>query len=321
MARRLWAHALVTVLATSSAVRPGRAAEPGVSIETIAQASGRPGECGRGAGEGADRWARARLPGLGQYCEGVRQATTLLAASPEAAIRAARAAAKALPGRAAPLVLEARALLRLGSKDEAWAAFESARAMDSRSLESAPTLADYARCAMRTAHRNEAVRAYRDLAVRAPLLESGGPRVRALLEAAELISSLGPEHLSEAVSYLAEARKQPSIPGLADYVLGAMALMLDRQGRVTESRMVASEASGPWQLADVDEKGGAGPALAPDLPPGELDAIVATLAEGRDRELAAERWAAFLEHGKSAPEPYRERARAHRDASGRGRNR
>lgn len=313
MKRSPWPRSLLATLVVSTAAGAAEGSGPGVTLETIAQVSGRPPECRRGVGEGADRWARARLPGLGRYCDELLHATTLLAGSPEAALRAARDAGAALPGRAASVVLEARALLRLGSKDQAWATFERARRLDSRSLEATPSLADYARTALFTGHNDEAARAYRDLALRVPLLESGVARVSALVSAAALVSALGPQHLPEAVSYLNEARRQSSEPGLAEVVAAALALALERQARLVEAQSVAAEGSGPWLVALLSGEPDAtrtGRVLLPDLPAGEIDAMVAVLASSRDPELARERWTAFLQHAPEAPEAYRELARA-----------
>lgn len=288
------------------------AASPEAPLETLSQASGRPAECSRGTGEGTSRWDRARLPGLGRHCDAIQRATARLSGDPEGAISLAREASVALAGRAAPLVVEARARLRLGAAQEAWAAFERARALDARSVEAPLALADYARAALRAAHQDDALRAYRDLAVRIELLGTDEARVRVLVEAGALAMSTGVERLPEAVGYLMEARGLSRAARSRDLASGALALALDRLGRADQARAVADEASGPWDLADP----GPGPegtrrADEPDLPEGERDAIIALLAETRDRELAAERWTSYLSHAGAAPAAYQKHARAH----------
>jgi hypothetical protein len=51
-------------------------------------------------------------------------------------------------------------------------------------------------------------------------------------------------------------------------------------------------------------------AALPVLPPGELHAIVAVLAEEVDRDLAIEQWTAYLEVQRDLPPSHAEHARA-----------
>jgi len=239
----------------------------------------------------------------------------LLGASPEAAIAAARAADAALPGRAAPVVLEARALFRSGKTPEAWEQFQRAQGLDPQSLRAPEALGDAARCAFAAGSHEQASLLYRRLVPQLDLLAEEGDRIRILVEAGMLAMSFGPDHLAEAVGYLAEARRRPNLPGLADVVIAAFALAADRQGHGEEAALAASEASGPWQLEGRREKASraVGPSL-PILPAGELDAMIALLAERRDRELAVERWTSFLDGAAKGPEAYLAHGRARRDA-------
>jgi hypothetical protein len=63
-----------------------------------------------------------------------------------------------------------------------------------------------------------------------------------LVEAATLVMRYDPTHLQEAVAYLNEARRQNAIPALRPFILGCLALALERQGRTEEARGVAREA-------------------------------------------------------------------------------
>ena len=131
----------------------------------------------------------------------------------------------------------------------------------------------------------------------------GSERIRrtATIEAAGLALARGPADLEEALGYLSEARASPAA-GDRDLVLGMLALTLDRAGRREQARAVAREASGPYDLENllspVERARVASPEAPlpaggaavfgrgrPLLPDGELHAVIATLAEGRDAAL------------------------------------
>lgn len=311
-------EALVGVLLAQMAAGAAPRAPDGAELLAFAAASPRPRECSGTSERGAERtlWDRARQPRLATYCDSLAAGYARLARAPEEALRAAQRANEALPGRAAPLVLEARALVALGRDADAHQRFGAARQRDRRSVESPGALHDLAVAALRTGKRDDAVRAFRALAPRAGLLGDGFERQRVYVEAAAAVMMLGSEGLDEAIGYLAEARRKGSRPGFGDYVLGALALALDRQGRSEEARGVAAEAGGAWYLArqtstDDDARARRRPLVAralPVLPAGELDAIVAMLAEREDPELARERWQALL-GGAGGKGPWAEHAK------------
>ena len=307
--------ALVFVLLAQAGAVP-RGPEGG-ELLSAAAASPRPRECTGTSPHGAERtvWDRARRPRLATFCDSLAQGYARLAQAPSEAQRAAQRAEKALPGRAAPLVLEARALVALGRDADAWKLFGDARKRDRRSVETPGALHALAVAAVRTKNQAEAVRAYRALAPRAGLLGDGFERQRVYVEAAATVMTVGEGGLDEAIGYLAEARRRRSRPGFGDYVLGTLALALDRQGRNEEARGVAAEAGGPWYLERASAAPEADPkarTLAPNarpvLPDGELDAIVAMLAEREAPELARERWQAFLD-GPAGKGPWAEHAK------------
>jgi tetratricopeptide (TPR) repeat protein len=266
-------------------------------------------------------WDRVKAPGLDRYCHALARGYALLRREPAAALGAADAAARALAGRAAPHALRGRALLWLGRVDQAWRAFERAFKLDKRSVEAPAALHDFAEAAARTSHRAQALWAYRALVPRVALLEDPVRRQRAYVEAAVRVMAAGPAALDEAIGYLTEARRQLCPPGYQAFVLGALALALDRQGRHEQARGVAAEAGGPWGLTRLTEPLGdptqAVPApaqrkptegIAPVLPDGELRAMIAVLAEREDRELAAEQWRAYLRDDTRAVRAWREHA-------------
>src|SRR5690606_34833908 len=183
---------------------------------------------------------------------------------------------------------------------DAWKHFGQALAISRRSIESPGALHDYAIAAQKTGHRDESVRAFRALAPRAGLLGDGLERQRVYVEAAAAVMTLGPAGLNEAIGYLSEARRKGNRPGFADFVLAGLSLALDRSGRGDEARGVAAEAGGAAHLA-LASAGGAEKTMLPNalpvLPPGEIHALVAILAERDEPELAREQWQAYLDAG------------------------
>lgn len=280
------------------------------TLRAAAAASPRPPECApSGGARHRSLWDRAHAPGLLEYCNDLARGYARLHHSAANALEAARAAEHAAPGHAAPKVLEGRALLAEGKPGEAYRSFEQALGRSKRALRAPGALHDLAIAALGSGHKKASVRAYRALVPRASLLDPAR-RQRVYVEAAELVMSLGPQALDEAIGYLTEARRRGSPPGFGDYVSAALALALDRQGRGEEARGVAAEAGGPWRLAsravgdDDKPHGGDGRAASPArdqrstsgpvLPAGELSAMVAILAERDAPALAAEQWRAFL---------------------------
>ena len=302
---------------------------PGFDLAAVATASARPPVCGAiGPIRSVDRatvWDRAKTPQLARYCQALARGYAALRRAPEQALREADEADRVWPDRARPRALRGRALMRLGRVDEAWAALEAARKLQERSLEPPVTLRAYAAAAALTGHYQEAVRAYRALVPQAGLLPGHAARQQMYVEAAAWVMSEGPEALDETVGYLSEARRQGVPLGYRSYVLGTLALALDRQGRVEQAQGVAAEASGPWSLAralsprdgeDADDShppmrpasGVAGRKEAPSLPVGEEHAVVAILAERSDPELAVEHWRRYLAAVGEASAPWRAHA-------------
>ena len=318
---------LATLLSAQLAVAFGRA-----DLVAAAAASPRPAVCLAGA-EGPRTmpttvWDRVVAPGLDRYCHALARGYALLHWEPAGALAAADAAGRALSGRAAPQALRGRALLRLGRVDEAWRAFERALTLDQRSVEAPAALHDFATVAARTGHHRDALWAYRALVPRVALLQDPVRRQRAYVEAAVRVMVAGPEALDEAIGYLTEARRQLCPPGYQPFVLGALALALDRQGRHDQARGIAAEASGPWGLmrltasaeeptqgAQAPSRREAMPASLPLLPDGELLAMIAVLADREERELAAEHWRAYLRRDCVAARVWRAHAERKLDRS------
>jgi len=209
------------------------------------------------------------------------------------------------------VLLEARALSALGEYAPAWSRFE--RVLASGVQVDAPSILHaLAVTAVRTRHTEAGMAAYRALVSRVELVDDTTEQVRILIEASLLAMSEGQDHLAEAVGYLSEARRSPRVPGLSEYLVAALAIALDRQGLSDEASAIVAEATGPWRLESDRERIGTVPGL-PEVPAGEIDAMIAILAEPHDRDLAVERWQSYLDgEGKSGP--YAAWARGRRDA-------
>lgn len=199
-------------------------------------------------------WQLARTPELGRYCDLVARAKSQLATDPKAALASAKEADAALPGRAAPRVLLARAAFAQGKIDDAAKDFEAARALDARSVEDPPTMHDLAQVLRKTGKLDDAVVVYRALVPRIDLLAPADRRVAVLLEAAHVSMAVAAKtsaatpgskpSLDEAIAYLREARQRPPT-ALTNDVLASLALALDRSGDRVQADAVLAEAHAP----------------------------------------------------------------------------
>jgi tetratricopeptide (TPR) repeat protein len=298
--------------ATISVVGPVNADDFGHSLVALARSSVRPAECGGPATIPAERWDRAREPRLGAYCDALARGYAVLGSAPPDAVVLAKKADAALPGRTAPLLLEARALSAQGDYVEAWTRFERVRASGLR-IDAPSLLHSMAISALRAHHTDVALESFRALVSRVELIDDGAEQLRILIEASVLAMSAGPEHLAEAVGYLTEARRHTRAPGLSEYLFAALTMALDRQGRSDEASDVVSEATGPWRLESDRERMGKAADL-PELPAGEIDAMIALLAEHHDRDLAVERWESYLENESVRSGPFAAWAKRRHDA-------
>ncbi len=297
------ASLLVIALATQTDA-PGA----GSGLLAAAAGGGRPRECAsarRGLARGPSVWEIARVPNLQRYCDLVARAQAQLASAPEEARATARLADEALPGRASPAVVRARASLALGDPAEAARAFAEARAIDPRSLEEPATMHDLARAHASTGKRDEALAVYRALVPRVDLLPTADRRVAVLLEAAH--ASMESEgratsgkageaaRLEEAVAYLREARQRPPTQYAGDVLL-SLGLALDRAGQHDQAEAVLADVARTGARPGGAGAAAAGPRAALDYlaAPEDRLALEALAAEGSDRAAAIKAWEAFL---------------------------
>lgn len=278
--------------------------------------TGRPLECSGTSGHAANMWAnmweRAKAPELGRYCDLLASASSKLAgtrAMAEGALAAAREADRTLPGHAAPLALEGRALTLLGRLDEAMVALRDAAARDPRTLDDPATLLAWARALARTGHVEEANKAYHGLLPRAAVLPSS-ERAAAGIEAGLVAMATGAAGLDDAVAALRAGTRdaQDDLGPLANL---ALALALDRRGDVDEARALLAERLSQEPHAVVDAP------RAKELlvvAPHERAALVARGLEDSDPAGARDAWRAYL--AESPESPWAAHVRAHLAASG-----
>lgn len=286
---------------TAPAAAPASGRSP--ALVAAAAASPRPADCAdglRAAGSTHGVWVTAARPELPAYCLELARGFGALERTPRIALVRARRALELLPDPASARVLEARALWALGEPEAAWQAFERAAARGGRSVHDPAALHDLARTAAHLGRVPAAVEAYRRLVARIDLVPDPFLRQHVLVEAAVWTMQLGPAALDESVGYLNEAAEQGVAPGLASFVRGALALALDRQGRVEQARGIADELRNVTALErtlDARSEPGseAGSARQPNIPTPELHAILAVAYEQLQPELAREHWREFLE--------------------------
>ncbi len=209
--------------------------------------------------------------------------------------------------------MQARALLALGKPKAAREKFEAALSRAAAALQSPASLHALARARVLTNEVGGALSTYRKLVPRAHLISSTREREKLLIEAALVAQVASPTGAAEARAYATEARRGGPVL-LADFARGALALALDRSGHLAEARAVAREAEGPWALIwlleRVPKPRGRVDELRPVLPAGEEFALVATLAEPFDREIARDAWEEYIEAlGEEGPRHLLEHAR------------
>jgi hypothetical protein len=215
-------------------------ASAGVDLSTLFRASERPEVCrdssaGGPASERAESpWLDVRSGSLRQLCHQLARAQIELSSRPQAALSIAVELATAWPARPEPLVVQARALLRLQRSVEAWALWQRALQAGYR-LRAPGSLRDHALTAVLTGHRQIALADYRQLATLVALWPSATERRRLYLEAAGAALASGPDHLGEAATYLGEARRGAASVRLHAFVAGMTALVHFHRGEPSSS--------------------------------------------------------------------------------------
>lgn len=275
----------------------------------------RPAECGVLEGfKATNVWERAKEPQLRKYCNLLASGTAKLVGNASLAKEVPGIAAEAdkmLPGRAAPKVLEGRALLRLGKAGDAVKALEEAKKRDDRALDDPVALLAWARANARTAHLDEAAKAYRAALPRTSAL-STAERSAASFEAGMIVMGQGQKTVDDAIAMLRQARRDAQ-DALQVASVVALALALDRSGQKDEAKAVLAErVRSDVKPVLVDAR--VVEALADAGVPFEGDALVATALEVTDPPAAREAWRRYLE-GAGGKGPWADHARAHESAA------
>jgi tetratricopeptide (TPR) repeat protein len=278
----------------------------------------RPVECGVTEGSrNANVWERAKEPELRRYCDLLARGTAHLVSSPalvKEVVGIADDADKILPGRAAPLVLKGRALLRLAKPADALAALDGARKRDDRALDDPVALLAWARANARTGHVDEAAQAFRAALPRTSAL-TAPERGAASFEAGMIVLGQGPKSADDAVAMLRQARRDAQDAMQLASVI-ALALALDRTGQRDEAKAVVAErVRGDVRPVLGDAK--VTEALADAGVAYESDALVATALENFDPAAARDAWHKYLD-GAGGKGPWADHARQREAALGAG---
>jgi tetratricopeptide (TPR) repeat protein len=307
-----FAHGLVSLWlgAASSAAAADQ-------LPTLAAASLRPVPCRAQAREQQSAlWSQTAGGAARAFCEAMARGQIRLEREPERALSLADQARSLLPGDASPLVLGARALVRLGDFTRAYQRFSESQTKQGQPFTDAAALREFAVAAGRTGRTEQALALYRKLIPRSDFGHAPTFRRLVVLEAVSLFGAAGPAGLADAEVYLTEVRRGAPAPGLEDLTAAFLALTYDRLGNFDQARVVIDEIGGPWGLerfltsaeaARVEESMLPGtpnqatpPAPAfrskrPSLAEGELHAALAVVAAESDPKLARVHLQAFLD--------------------------
>ena len=287
-----------------------------VLAQLAAWSTGRPAECGEPGGRATNAWERAKSPELRRYCDLVASASSKLAGTSsmaEAALDVAHEADQVLPGHAAPLVLEGRALVALGRLEPALQALRAGKERDPSALDDPLALRAWARVLARTGHPEEAAEAYRALLPRSSAL-SASERASASIEAGLVAMARGPSGLDEAAAALREGLREAQ----EEAPLGVLtlALVLDRRGDSDEARALLAE------RARLDPRATLEGLRAKDVlavAPAEGSALVAIGLESTDPAGAREAWQKYLDQAPNGPWAVQAKARVVALGTGRAR--
>jgi len=281
----LWVSLAISLETQTAALRAS-------ALATAALESPRPRMCRANASGENELWSRARTGDTERFCDLLAHGYARLSEAPNEALQAAEAAEAIHAAAPEVAVLRGRALFRSGNAPAAFEQFQRAeRQLALRSFDP-KTLHDYARAASLTGNSADAVRLYRVLVSRSALVAEEREKTALAVEAAAHVLSYAPNGSDEALGYLAQARR--SALGLSPLIAGLRALIAVRTGAST--RPLGTD-SLPSASALVQAVTGPGDASVL-LPPGELDAVRAVIAEPIDEGASRAAWQAFLDHAR-----------------------
>ena len=247
-------------------------------------------------------WEAAKTPALASHCHRLQQGVNAFRDQKyAAALELAQKAELDTAGEAGPWVVRGEANARWGKPGDAVAAFEKARACNTRALDDAETLDDYGAALLQLGRLDDARRIYRALLPRV-----GGPQGLcgmktecdaaglAYMTAGALALEGGPKEIDEAIAILREARNK-SEPGrdVRRVAALALALALDRRGDVDQGKELAGEiAKTKGVPSEVSSE-----IVARLVAPEEATAMRAMGLEQTDRPAALLAWRCYLSSG------------------------
>ncbi len=277
-----WLVLLIGVGATASVGPAGSSALSGA-----AALSPRPAQCSRSAGV----WQQATNRRLQNACDTLARAQAALSNDPAVAEKWSKELLGAeLSAEAASLL--GQALLAQGKPEAAWEAFEQGRQLSGSPPVSLLALRASAIAAMRIGKFSESAERYRAVARQWRLLPASAWS-NVLTEAALAVWRTGPDARSEAQRYLKIAEREHQFRGALPMVFAAQALLNAQTGA---PRRDMPDLPSTFASADA--------AFAPQLLPGEWEALAAVSAERDEPGRARSSWQEYLE--SAASEHHRE---------------
>ena len=188
-------------------------------------------------------------------------------------------------------------LLRSENIPDAFVALLEAKKRDEHALDDPQALLALGRAAARTAHTEEARRAYEMLLPRASAL-APSDRGIAYDEAGMVALDAGPAALDEAIATFRQAERDAQDLPQTVAVLG-LALSLDRGGEHAEAKAVLDERihGDPRPLLKNAVAAGV---IGPGTGDNEMEALAAIGLEGSDPAAAREAWKRYAEHAPAA---------------------
>jgi hypothetical protein len=241
-----------------------------------------------------NRWERAKTPELRRYCDLLAGGSAKLVGAlplPADSLRMAKEAEALSPEAAAPLVLQGRALARLGRLDEAFARMSLARDRDPRALDEPLALTAWARLLAMKGDA-AALPAYRALLPRSGALPAG-ERAAVAIEAGFVAMARGPAQLVEAVALFRQGRRDGQ-DALRELATMGLALALDRMGERAEASALLRDSAPPSPRGTLEDPR-VRALLATTLAGSEESALSAVALEAKAPALARDEWRRYVE--------------------------
>lgn len=250
-------------------------------------------------------WNRIAAEKSGRYCGLLRKAQANLWTSPKRAEQYAEGALLLLPQGVLAHLIVAQSLLLQGQPEKSHRLFSVWSQQAPEALRGTVIRVSAARAALLSGHYEDAVAQYRGAILGWDWRLSSRERARVLVEAATAVAYAGPSRGREARHYLALALELEA-PLLVEVIQAAQALSWLREGNDAEAAFALDSEADAWTLPWIFERSaprrGKPNEVLPVLPPGEVDALIAAVAQVVEPDTAPEAWEAFRQSaGKHCP--------------------